>query len=96
MPCLVALLALFLPRVAIILVLIFSNYLESAYQTLLWPLLGFLFLPMTTLAYAFAINSHGSLEGIYLVLFVLAVLFDLGAFSGGATTRRTRVYVQRR
>jgi hypothetical protein len=60
MACLVGCLALALPRVAILLVVLFSDYLGAAYQTILWPLLGFLFMPTTTLAYAWAINSRGS------------------------------------
>jgi hypothetical protein len=40
----------------------------------LWPLLGFLFMPLTTLSYAFAINSSGSIDGLYLVLVVVTVL----------------------
>lgn len=90
MPCLLAILALLTPRIVIILMLIFSNYLESAYQTLLWPLLGFLFLPLTTLAYAFGYHqTGGSPTGIYIALIVIAVLIDLGSFgSGGAATTR--------
>lgn len=84
MPCLIALLAFFFPRIAIVLVFLFSRYMENAYTTLLWPLLGFIFMPLTTLAYAFAINSAGSVKGFYLVVVVLAVLLDLGNFSGGA------------
>lgn len=97
MPCLLALLALLTPRLVIVLLVIFSDYIGNAYQTILWPLLGFFFLPMTTLAYAFAINSNGSVDGIYLVLVVLAVLFDLGSLGGGGSSVRTRtVVVERR
>ncbi len=85
MPCLVALIALAFPRLAIVLVVIFSDYLGRAYETILWPVLGFIFMPMTTLAYAGAINERGSLSGIWLVLFVLAVLYDLSSVSGGAS-----------
>lgn len=90
MPCLLGLLALITPRIVILLVLLFSTYLESAYQTLLWPLLGFLFMPLTTLAYAFAMNENGQLGGLYLALFVVAVLIDVGSIGGGgaASTQR--------
>jgi len=92
MPCLLALLALAFPRVVIVLVVIFSDYLGQAYETTLWPLLGFFLLPLTTLAYAFAINSHGSVSGIYAVLMVLAVLIDLGIVgSGGVFGRKKKV-----
>ncbi len=93
MPCLIAILALSFPRFAIILVVIFSDYLGAAYQTLIWPLLGFLFMPVTTLAYAWTINTNGSVSGIYLVVVVLAVLVDLGILGGGASNRQVRGYV---
>lgn len=88
MPFIVGCLALATPRLAIILVVIFSSYIGRAYHTLLWPFLGFLFMPLTTLAYAWAINSRGSVEGFYLVVVVVAVLIDLGLVGGSASRRR--------
>jgi hypothetical protein len=93
MPCLVGLLALVFPRLAIILVVIFSDYIGTAYQTWIWPLLGFLFMPLTTLAYAWAMHSRGSVAGIQLVVVILAVLIDLGILGGGASSRHLRGYV---
>ena len=93
MPCLIGCLALAFPRVAILLVVIFSDYLGQAYQTVIWPLLGFLFMPLTTLAYAFAINENGSVSGLHLVLVVLAVLADLGIVGGNAAHPRVRQVV---
>ncbi len=93
MPCLVVLLAFFFPRVVIACLALFTTYLNSAYHGLIVPLLGFVFLPYTTLAYAWAINSHGSVEGIQLVVVVLAVLVDLGVLGGGARARRRRIVV---
>ncbi len=90
MPCLLGCFALFTPRVVIVLVVIFSDYLGAAYQTVLWPLLGFFFMPLTTLAYAWAINANGSVSGIYLLAMILAVLIDLGIIGGGASNRRVR------
>jgi len=88
MPFIVGCLALSAPRFAIVLVVIFSNYIGRAYQSVLWPFIGFLFMPLTTLAYAWAINSHGSVEGIHLVVVVVAVLIDLGLVGGSAARRR--------
>jgi hypothetical protein len=94
MPCLIGCLALFMPRVVIVLMLLFSDYLEEAYKgvSFLWPLLGFLFLPLTTIAYAFAWHQGGGqIEGLGLAAVVLAVLFDLGLLgTGGASGRRWR------
>jgi hypothetical protein len=96
MPCLVGCLALAFPRLAIVLVVIFSDYIGNAYQTILWPLLGFIFMPYTTLAYAFAINSNGSVSGLYLVVVVIAVLLDLASLGGGESGRRYYVVRQRK
>ena len=88
MPLLVGCLALATPRLAIALVFVFSDYLGRAYETILWPLLGFFFMPLTTLAYAFAINSNGSVDGMYLVVVVVAVLLDLGLVGWGSKRGR--------
>jgi hypothetical protein len=90
MPCFIGCLALAMPRLAIVLVVIFSDYVGRAYDTLIWPLLGFFFMPLTTLAYAWAINSRGSVEGMHLVVLVLAVLIDLGLIGGSSRARRRR------
>jgi hypothetical protein len=80
-----------MPRLALALVFIFSNYLGRAYETTLWPLLGFFFMPLTTLAYAWAVNTHGTVTGVYLAVVVIAVLIDLGFVGGsGASARRRR------
>jgi hypothetical protein len=94
MPCAVGCLALFTPRIAIILVVIFSNYLGEAYQTFIWPLLGFFFMPLTTLAYALAwhMQPRGSVSGLGLVLVVIAALIDLGIIGGNASNPRVRTY----
>ncbi len=78
MPCLVGVIALGMPRLAILLVVIFSDYIGRAYATTIWPLLGFFFMPLTTLAYAYAVNAHGAVSGWPLALVVLAALMDLG------------------
>lgn len=88
MPFLVGCLALGTPRFAIILVVIFSDYIGRAYETTLWPVLGFFFMPLTTLSYAFAINDNGSVEGMHLVLVVITVLMDLGLVGASSKSRR--------
>jgi hypothetical protein len=94
MPCLLASVAFFFPRLVMVLLVIFGDYIGRAYETTLWPLLGFFLMPYTTIAYAYAKNAHGSVEGLYLVLVVVAVLFDLGATGGGSkqtvVVKRTR------
>lgn len=88
MPFLVGCIALGTPRFAIILVWLFSDYIGRAYETTLWPVLGFFFMPLTTLSYAFAINDNGSVEGMYLVIVVITVLMDLGLVGASSRSRR--------
>jgi len=88
MPFVVGCLALMAPRFAIVLVVLLSDYIGRAYESVLWPLLGFLFMPLTTLAYAWAINSRGSVEGLHLVVVVVAILMDLGLVGGSAAGRK--------
>lgn len=90
MPCLLGCSALIAPRVVIVLVVIFSDYIGNAYQTTLWPLLGFFFMPLTTLAYAWAITANGSVAGVYLIVVIVAVLIDLGIIGGNASNRKVR------
>ena len=87
MPFLVGCLALATPRLAIFLVVLFSDYIGHAYETTMWPLMGFFFMPLTTLSYAFSVNSNGSVDGMYLVLVVLTVRLDLGLVGTGSKTR---------
>ena len=86
MPCCLLLALFFLgPRLVIIGLAVFTAFFERAYDGLLIPILGFLFLPFTTIAYAWAINTRGAVEGLQLAVVVIAVLFDLGVLGGGAS-----------
>jgi len=88
MGCLLAILGLITPRIVILILWIFSDYVGRAIDSALWSILGFLFLPTTTLMYAVAQNSFDGLEGWGLVLFVLGVVVDFGLIGGGARARR--------
>jgi hypothetical protein len=88
MGCLIALFGLITPRVVMVVLWLFTNYLSRAFDSFIWPLLGFIFLPTATLAYAVAQNSFNGLRGIGLVIFVIGVLIDFGMLGGGAKSRR--------
>lgn len=78
MPCLLGILALFVPRVVIVLVWLFSNWFESAFDTLLWPVLGFIFLPTTLLWYSVVVNVYDGVWSLVpIVGVVIALLIDL-------------------
>ncbi len=90
MPCLLLVVFLAFPRIALVLMFFFSNYLQRAYHGLLLPLIGFLFLPLTTLVYAWMTNTRQPIAGINLLILIIAVVIDLGGLSGGEYHRRTR------
>jgi hypothetical protein len=90
MPCLVLILFLAFPRIALALMFFFSHYLERAYHGLLVPLLGFFFLPLTTLAYAWMVNTGQPTAGTNLIILIVAVVIDVGGLGGGEYHRRTR------
>jgi hypothetical protein len=86
MPCLILLLVFAFPRVVLVLLFLFSTYLQHAYHGILIPILGLIFLPLTTLCYAWLINSGLPLVGFNVLILIVAVLIDLGGH-GGAYSR---------
>ncbi|HUJ21189.1 MAG TPA: hypothetical protein VLX58_06680 [Bryobacteraceae bacterium] len=88
MPCLLLILTLAFPRVVLVCLFLFSRYLERAYHGLLLPLIGFIFLPITTITYAWLMNSHRPIEGVYLIILIVAVVLDVGSLGHGEYRRR--------
>ena len=89
MPVIVGCLALGMPRVMLVLVWIFSNLIGTAYSTVLWPILGLFFAPLTTLAYAYAYSqTGGTLSGFWIALVVFAVLLDFGLLRSGSKRKK--------
>jgi hypothetical protein len=87
-PCLAVLVLLAFPRLVLVAVFLFSNYLDRAYHGLVLPLLGFIFLPLTTIVYAWLLNSHMPIAGANLFYIILAVAIDVGGLGGGEAHRR--------
>jgi len=52
MPCLLVLAALIAPRLAVVLLWFLSRWFAGMFPSLLWPILGFIFLPTTLLWYS--------------------------------------------
>lgn len=95
MPCLLGCLALAMPRLVLILVWLTSDYLDRAYETRIWPLIGFLILPTTTLAYAFAMNfGEHAWTPVGIAAVVVGFLLDLGFFKTGSKARRRQITVK--
>jgi hypothetical protein len=60
------------------------------FQNWLWPLLGIIFLPWTTLMYV--IVAPGGINGLWEWLFIgLAVIADIASYTGGGYGNRRRI-----
>jgi hypothetical protein len=88
MPCLLLIALLAFPRIALVLLFLFSNYLQRAYHGLILPLVGFIFLPLTMLAYAWMANTGRPTTGVNLLILIVAVAIDLGGLGHGASRQR--------
>jgi hypothetical protein len=86
--CLLAVLAGLFPRIALVCLWIFTNEVDRAYDSFIVPLLGLLFLPLTTLVYALAWSPVDGVEGIEWLWVALAFVLDLSSYGGGARARR--------
>jgi hypothetical protein len=82
MPCLLAVLALATPRLVIILVWLFSGWFRAVFDTPLWPILGFLFLPTTLLWFTAVHHWFGGQWTLWpIVGIVVALMIDLSPAS---------------
>jgi len=89
MCCLVTVLGLLGPRAAILVWwLMQPARWASAFSNFLWPLLGFLFLPWTTLA--FVLVAPGGVNYFDWIWLGLGLLADLASYGGGAYGNRSR------
>jgi hypothetical protein len=61
----------------------------SAFNSIIWPILGIIFLPWTTLMYV--IVAPGGLLGFDWLWIALAVVADIASYGGGAFGNRDRI-----
>lgn len=90
MCCWLAVLAMVGPRVTIILWWFLKpSYFSSTFTTILWPLLGFLFLPWVTLIYLLV--APGGINGFDLIWLGVALIVDLSAYGGSIYNHKNRI-----
>ena len=70
------------PRIALLAVWIFGSRVEAAFSSWVWPLLGLLFLPWTTLMYVLAWGPLYGVSGWGWVLVAFGVFLDIATYSG--------------
>jgi len=89
MCCVVSLLVFIGPRIgAIAWYLTDTARWNAAFNNILWPILGVLFLPWTTLAWV--LMSPGGVQGLQWLVIVFGFLLDVGALGGGGYSNRKR------
>ena len=87
--CCLALTAGFIgPRIALAIWWIFGDRVERAFDTWVWPLLGLIFLPWTTLAYLVVWSPVVGVDGGEWILVALGFLLDVVSYSGRAAQSR--------
>ncbi len=83
MPCIVALLALLTPRLLIVLLWFLVPWFRGMFDTLLWPVLGLVFLPTTLLWYSAVQHWFGGQWTLWPVVgLVVALLIDASPAGG--------------
>jgi hypothetical protein len=92
MGCLLALIAAISPRFVIFLLWVFSDRLTIAFHSGWEGIIGFIFLPYTTLFYALVYSPGKGVDSFGWFIVALGVLLDLSshAFSSRARRRRER------
>jgi hypothetical protein len=88
--CLFAIFAGFFPRVALVIVWIATDLVDRAFSTWVIPLLGLLFLPLTTLVYALAWVPGVHLGNGRWIWVAIAFVVELIGYGGTARTNRER------
>ncbi len=89
MGCLIVLLSLIGPRVALGYIWIFTVLVDRAYDSLIVPILGFVFFPWTTLVYALSFDGNG-VSGVGWFFVAMAFFGDLSAHALSARQAQMR------
>jgi len=75
-------LAFFIPRISMILLWFFTDWFDGVFKSMLWPILGFIFLPATTLWYTVVYNwFDNSWSIIPIIGLIVCLLIDLSPAS---------------
>ena len=87
--CCLALVAGFLgPRLALFVWWAFGNKVDAAFDTWIWPLLGLIFLPWTTLAYVLAWGPVNAVSGAGWLVVALGFAADIATYRSRAAKNR--------
>ena len=87
--CCLALSAGFIgPRFALLLWWVFGTKVDAAFSSWLWPLLGLLVLPWTTIAYVLAWGPLDGVSGLGWLVVAIGFAGDIATYSSKAAKQR--------
>ena len=88
MCCLFAAMVLIGPRFAFVLVWIFGERVDRAFDSWVWPLLLVIFLPWTGLAYILMWSAAGGVSGWEWIVVAIGFLADVASHSAKSAQKR--------
>jgi hypothetical protein len=91
--CLLLFVGAAFPRLALVLLELFTNYNDIAFDSFWEGLVGFLFLPYTTLFYVLFDNWQDGINGFGWFFVALGFLLDIGSYTD--SYRRRHVVIER-
>jgi hypothetical protein len=96
MGCLFLLMMLISPRLGIIFLWAFTDYVQRSFDTWIWPLLGLIFLPWTTLLYLLVAAPAGGITFWGWLFVALGFLMDIASHVNSYASRnQAAMYYQR-
>jgi hypothetical protein len=91
MPCLLTIVAILFPRITILVLWLFTDWLSGVFSSMIWLVLGFIFMPLTTLWYSVVVKHYGGQwNTLTISVMVLAIVFDIGSNGSGYKHQRNR------
>jgi hypothetical protein len=92
--CLFLLVMMASPRLGIVLLWAFTNYVNLAFNSWVWPALGLVFLPWTTLMYTFVAAAAGGITFWGWLFVALGLMSDIASHAQEYNSRnQARAYV---
>ena len=89
--CILAVVGSFSPRIALLLMWVFTDYVTRAFDSFIWPLVGIIFLPFTTIMFCLVYSPlAGGVVGANWIWVFLGLLLDIMSYSSGGYGQRSR------
>ena len=88
MGCILSLLVGICARAGVGYLYLATDHLTTAFNSVVWPLVGFVFMPLSTLAYTWAVTDPRGTSVAHMLLVGMCVLTDL--FIIGISLRRRK------